>query len=166
MACSPAQQIRQFFTDRIVAEFEVERVAAVFVVVLDGAFPFEAEMFVEGDGFAIRGTGVTGDAAVVFGDAGDKSLAEAVPAVLIVDGQKEDVSVAAHGGEADQAVAGAIDVEVDPRAAIGVTEEAASLSENAVLLPDPLFQFPGGIDVIVVPTVDDQRFDVDAHYHT
>jgi len=63
------------------------------------------------------------------------------------DREEEDVAVGARRSEADQVVA--VEEAVDCRASVGVREEAPSLLEEALALPDALFEFPGVLDVLV-----------------
>jgi len=91
----------------------------------------------------------------IFGDAGDESLPEAVAAIAFVDGEEEHVAVGADRGESDERVGRAVDVDVDPRAAVGVAEEAAALAKDAVFLADPFLELPGRVHEPVVAAVDD-----------
>jgi hypothetical protein len=101
---------------------------------------------------------------VFLGDVRDQSLAKALSAIVVCNSEKENVSVAADGREADQFVSVGFDVEIHRRALVGAREETAALSEHTPGVSDLLFESPGLVEIVIVTWLYHPSLDVDTHY--
>lgn len=99
---------------------------------------------------------------MLVGDDLDEALAEALPAILGIDREKEEIAVAARRRKTDEVVVD--EEEMDRRSAIGVGEKPAALFEHVLPDANVLFQPPRGLDVGIVARPDDLQIDVDTHY--
>jgi hypothetical protein len=162
---STSEKAAEFLPDALAfPELEVVGVTAVLVVVPDVAFDLEPEGLIEVERVAVGRPRVACHRGVVLCDPGDEPFPEPLSPVIVVDGEKEDVSVAADGGEPDEPVVGPVDVQVTLRAAIGAGKEVLALSENPLGAPDALLELPDSFHVVVAPRPDLLALDVDTHY--
>jgi hypothetical protein len=159
----PAKQLGQPCHKPIaVPKPQIIGVDVVLVVILDPPHRFKAQMLVKGEGVLVTYSSVTRDALGIVCDRRDQPFPEAPTPILRMNPEKKNVAVPSGCCKPDQFVI--VKIRINGGLSVRVGEKAPPLFEEILGLPDEFFEFPGGLEVVVLTRWDGSLFEGDTHY--